>query len=139
MSNLDMHTWMIVALGLMVGVVIGSLIVYAIMRPKPGQKTVSQVQAELDDYKSQVSQHFSTTSELFKQMTGNYRSLYQHMATGATSLCDADAVAPELELAAAEMLPKKDHQTNPEATRIPETPDTDTSQLARSDNTTAKE
>jgi len=134
-----MHTWMIVALGLMVGIVIGSLIVYAIMKPKPGQKTVSQVQAELDDYKSQVSQHFSTTSELFRQMTENYRSLYQHMATGATSLCDADTVTPELELAAAEMLPKKGNQTNPQPTPVPETPDTDTSQLAQSDNTAAKE
>lgn len=111
MSDFRTEFWFVVILALLVGIGIGCLIQYMIRRPKPGEKTVSELQTELDDYKMQVSEHFSKTSDLFKDMTEHYRGLYHHMAAGATSLCDSQALNPELELTTSELLPEHSEQT----------------------------
>jgi len=51
---------------------------------------------ELDDYRQGVSAHFQETAELMQQMTGNYRTLYTHMARGADALCDMPDGDPRL-------------------------------------------
>lgn len=110
MNDLTAEFWLISVPILLLGMVLGALIVYAIVRPKPGQKTVSEVEAEFDDYKTQVAEHFSKTSEIFKDLTENYRGLYEHMAAGATSLCDAETVGTALELARSGLLSHADEQ-----------------------------
>ena len=47
------------------------------------------IQNELDDYRRDVSKHFSATAEHFQQIGQQYRALYKHMANGADSLCDS--------------------------------------------------
>jgi len=42
---------------------------------------------QLADYQGQVVDHFSQTSELLKEMTLHYRTIYQHLAQGAEALC----------------------------------------------------
>ncbi len=39
-----------------------------------------------DSYKQEVNTHFEKTAELFKDMTGAYRSLYNHMAESSGKL-----------------------------------------------------
>src|SRR5690606_41654974 len=43
------------------------------------------------------SSHFSTTAELFHNLTDSYRSVYQHLASGAQDLCP-EPVANRLSL-----------------------------------------
>ena len=39
------------------------------------------------DYRDQVTHHFMRTSELVQEMTQSYRSVYEHLASGAQQLC----------------------------------------------------
>ena len=48
-----------------------------------------EVRTELDNYRRQVTEHFSTTAAHFEAIGAEYRKLYEHMATGAGELCDA--------------------------------------------------
>lgn len=41
----------------------------------------------LSRYQSQVVGHFNQTSDLLKEMTLQYRNIYQHLAEGAETLC----------------------------------------------------
>jgi uncharacterized membrane-anchored protein YhcB (DUF1043 family) len=47
-----------------------------------------EVQAELDAYRQQVTEHFSTTAAHFQAIGAEYRKLYDHMAEGAGQLCE---------------------------------------------------
>ncbi len=49
----------------------------------------SSIQKELDDYRRDVSNHFSETAAHFRSLGQQYQSLYKHMAQGAESLCDS--------------------------------------------------
>jgi uncharacterized membrane-anchored protein YhcB (DUF1043 family) len=57
---------------------------------------VSEVQQQYDDYRREVSQHFGRTAEHFKSIGREYRELYEHMASGADSLCDREAADVKL-------------------------------------------
>ena len=72
----------LLVLGVGLGLWIGS-----IGRGKEMAKT-AEVQAELDDYRRQVSEHFKTTAVHFESIGAEYRRLYDHMAAGAGSLCE---------------------------------------------------
>ena len=79
------------ALLLLVGAVIGYM-----MAGSRGSEKANEVQAELDDYRKQVTQHFSETAQHFQAIGAEYRKLYEHMAAGAGQLCDgAEAVSFE--------------------------------------------
>lgn len=42
---------------------------------------------EMNQYRAQVSDHFSDTSKLLRDLTLQYRSVYEHLAEGARTLC----------------------------------------------------
>jgi hypothetical protein len=48
---------------------------------------LSDAQSEHDDYRMNVMEHFSGTSDLLRDMTVQYRSVYQHLTKGASTLC----------------------------------------------------
>lgn len=50
------------------------------------------LQQELDDYRDEVNRHFATTADHFQTIGREYRALYQHMASGAESLCDPQRI-----------------------------------------------
>jgi len=43
--------------------------------------------AEHDDYRLNVVDHFSGTSDLLRDLTVQYRSVYEHLTKGASTLC----------------------------------------------------
>jgi len=43
---------------------------------------------ELKNYRTKVSSHFQETAQKVNALTENYRSVYEHLARGAQSLCD---------------------------------------------------
>jgi hypothetical protein len=55
-----------------------------------------EIQRQFDDYRREVTQHFGQTAEHFKAIGREYRDLYEHMAGGADSLCDRDALDTKL-------------------------------------------
>jgi uncharacterized membrane-anchored protein YhcB (DUF1043 family) len=46
-----------------------------------------KARAEYDAYRKRVADHFSETSERLHDLTLQYRSVYEHLAKGATELC----------------------------------------------------
>ena len=62
-------------------------------------RVVDEVREQFDDYRREVTQHFGRTAEHFKAIGREYRELYEHMASGADSLCDREAVDVKLSFA----------------------------------------
>jgi len=69
----------------------------------PNARRVKKLEAELNEskmaqaaYKKQVAEHFSESADLFSDITEKYRSLYEHMSTGASSLCERRNIPREL-------------------------------------------
>jgi uncharacterized membrane-anchored protein YhcB (DUF1043 family) len=66
----------------------------------PSRREIERLTAELTalksehaSYKGHVSKHFLKTSELVANMTASYKAVYDHLATGAQSLCrDTEAL-----------------------------------------------
>jgi uncharacterized protein len=79
----------LVAAGLAVGVALGRLWPLDALRAKTLEAERDGARADLVAYREQVSEHFQRTGELFDRITTDYRSLYEHLATGATELCQA--------------------------------------------------
>lgn len=46
-----------------------------------------RVEGELRGYRERVAEHFSETSERLHELTVQYRSVYEHLAQGASELC----------------------------------------------------
>lgn len=47
------------------------------------QAEIERLRADLVGQRSEVAQHFTATSDLFREMTQNYSRLYEHLADGA--------------------------------------------------------
>ena len=76
-------------------------------RKPVGDDAVRDLESRLDravqernDYESEVREHFSRTAELLNRLTEDYRSVYQHFATGAEQLCDGEVAVPAASLGA---------------------------------------
>lgn len=69
------------------------------LRARGESAKAGEVQQQFDDYRQEVSQHFGRTAEHFKAIGREYRELYEHMASGADSLCDSEAVDVKLSFA----------------------------------------
>ena len=52
-----------------------------------GKKKLADVEAELEEYRQEVSEHFSRSAEHFQAIGRQYRELYEHMAAGSEKLC----------------------------------------------------
>jgi len=83
--------WVIGILSLLIGAVLGCMITYALMarngRTHQLQLELNQLKENFRDYRDQVTHHFMRTSELVQEMTQSYRSVYEHLASGAQRLC----------------------------------------------------
>lgn len=67
-------------------------------------KKASDLEKELGDYRLDVTEHFRVTAEQFQAIGREYRKLYEHMATGAASLCDAKATGGRPSFPSADMI-----------------------------------
>ncbi len=56
----------------------------------------ADVQKQFDDYRQNVTEHFGRTAEHFQSIGEQYRELYEHMASGATTLLDPQALDDKL-------------------------------------------
>ena len=65
-------------------------------RKKAGaqQQELDQTKAELEHYKSQVNDHFTSSAELMGQVASSYQALYSHMAGQSQTLLSDTEVPP---------------------------------------------
>ncbi len=71
------------------------------IRRKSKRDVILDLEARLEraiesraDYEAEVAEHFATTAQLLNRMTRDYREVYNHLATGADSLCDGEVTIP---------------------------------------------
>ncbi|MEN8206075.1 MAG: DUF1043 family protein [Pseudomonadota bacterium] len=92
--------WIIGILGILLGIGLGSIVTYALAsrnsRNQNLQAELDQLSERFTEYRDQVSQHFMHTSDLVQEMTRSYRSVYEHLATGAFHLCGEQEDTPSL-------------------------------------------
>ncbi len=93
--------WAFGILGLAAGFGVGVFVGYRFLTNK--QRTaeleleLDAAKAERQDYQQHVTAHFAKTAELFQDMTASYRGVYQHLAEGASQLCDQTSQAARLD------------------------------------------
>lgn len=74
---------------------VGGLIGYTLARGKSDnmgkvrelESQLADSEKKLDEYKTEVSEHFGKTALLFNNLTDDYRAVYEHLATGSQTLC----------------------------------------------------
>ena len=53
---------------------------------------IKRTREQLEGYRGEVVEHFTGTSQLLRDLTHQYREVYDHLATGASSLCPEGSV-----------------------------------------------
>ena len=86
-------------------------------RMRSESSKADEVQQQFDDYRREVTQHFGQTAEHFKAIGREYRELYEHMAGGADSLCDRDALDTRLSFEPKAILESIAEEQEPQAPR----------------------
>ncbi|MEE4186738.1 MAG: DUF1043 family protein [Gammaproteobacteria bacterium] len=84
------------------GVIIGFLV--GNLKSKSAGTRARDAEAELAAYRKQVTEHFGQTAEHFQALGQQYKSLYEHLAAGADSLCDTPDAGRELAFVPSGML-----------------------------------
>ena len=96
-----MSETMMIVLGAVGFLAIGAGLGYwlAQLRTRSETARADEVRQEFEEYQRKVTQHFGQTAEHFRAIGREYRDLYEHMASGADSLCDRDAAEVKLSFA----------------------------------------
>lgn len=82
--------WVLIAVaGLVAGLGIGFWL--GRLGPKGAGARVAEAEAELENYKGKVTEHFAQSAAHFQAIGRQYRELYEHMAEGSERLCKTDA------------------------------------------------
>lgn len=84
--------------GLVVGLVAGLLATrrsHSAARVRELLAELESSRQELGQYRDEVSEHFTRTSDLLRRMTLQYRAVYEHLAEGARNLCPDGVAALE--------------------------------------------
>ena len=80
-------------LGVAAGIAVAYLWVLRDKRSDVLEHELQKQQSEFEQHLQKVDEHFVRTSELFQEMTENYRAVYEHLAAGANDLCSDRVVA----------------------------------------------
>lgn len=82
------------------------------------QQELEASKAELEDYKSQVNKHFTSSAELMEQVASSYQALYSHMAGQSQTLLGDNEMLPFAQL---QSLAEKEQQAPEEAEEVLQT------------------
>jgi len=85
-------TWIAVAAGIAIGLIAGVGLGRwagrsAAKRARDLEEQLAAAEDAMKRYRTQVSDHFSETSKLLRDLTLQYRNVYEHLADGARTLC----------------------------------------------------
>ena len=108
--------------GLLMGLLLAALVGRFFGSSAEAQRQAKQAEQSLDHYKAQVTAHFEKTAELFGDLSDSYRAVYEHMASSAQGLCDADEVRQRIAASSLQALPRETGaQTDGIPTAAPDT------------------
>lgn len=98
--------WLAAAGSLVLGVFVGVLIARAgsrrvAARARHLEEQLRTSEAEHARYRGQVSEHFGETSRRLRDLTLQYKSVYEHLADGARTLCPEGSIEIAASLAEA--------------------------------------
>lgn len=108
--------WLLPAIALLVGVVIGFLI----SRLAPGaapsrtQSQLDELQERFENYQNEVITHFNTTAALVRKLTQSYQDVQQHLSDGIDRLA-LDELTRQRLLSALQGDSKRERLQAPEA------------------------
>lgn len=90
--------WLVAAGGIGIGVLVGWFLGRSGARREADrvrdlEQQIERAAADHAQYRTHVSQHFVETSRRLHDLTLQYRSVYEHLADGARTLCPEGAVA----------------------------------------------
>ncbi|CAG0997356.1 Inner membrane protein YhcB [Myxococcaceae bacterium] len=75
------------AAGALIGILVGRRASLDRLRCQELEAELARVRDGATRYREDVAEHFTKTSELVKGLTLQYRSVYDHLAEGARTLC----------------------------------------------------
>jgi uncharacterized membrane-anchored protein YhcB (DUF1043 family) len=107
------NIWLISVAALVVGALIG----YLMGRSGGGNNQaeiaaqLEDTQQELENYKTEVNEHFEKTAALVNNLTNSYKEVHEHLARGAQGLCQPGSVDLSLEPAMQEKLTDESETT----------------------------
>jgi len=78
------------------GIFTGKIIAPNAARIKALEDKIDEQAKEHQSYKDSVAEHFSKSANLFGDMTEKYRSLHEHLSSGANDLCERRSLPREL-------------------------------------------
>ena len=84
---------LLVGAGLVVGFLVARLSSESHARVRKLEGELRALREQQQQYRKRVGDHFGRTSEIFRDLTGEMRTLYTHLAGGAEDLCDDDIPA----------------------------------------------
>ncbi len=106
--------------GLLLGMVPAIFTLRENRRAKQLQRELDELKSTHTAYREEVKQHFTQTSDLFQELTTNYRNVYEHLAKGAHSLCSEQQDIPRLDLPETKLLDnEKDAEWEANAGAVP--------------------
>jgi len=95
-----MSLWVVGILSFSLGTILGCIGAYLFLGRHEEtarlQHELRELRERFSAYRDQVSRHFMRTSELVQEMTRSYRTVYEHLATGAQDLCEEEPETPGL-------------------------------------------
>ncbi|KHL70939.1 MULTISPECIES: YhcB family protein [Pseudomonas] len=112
----SLMVWLVPAIALLVGVVIGFLI----SRLAPGaapsrtQSQLDELQERFETYQSEVVTHFNTTAALVRKLTQSYQDVQEHLTEGIDRLA-LDEVTRQRLLSALHDQQKRERLQAPES------------------------
>jgi uncharacterized protein len=74
-------------LGLLIGYLFGRRTSTAAQRYREVERKLDQVLQDKKIYEDEVVEHFSDTAKLLNNLTESYRDVHNHLAKGASNLC----------------------------------------------------
>lgn len=132
-EGFHLSIWLIgiacLAVGLVIGAAFASRLGGGPARVRELEEQLRRLRESDREYRESVSEHFNTTAGLVKQMTESYKDVYQHLASGAQSLCSAEVASRllprsndgvfenEAVIDEPGVLPPKDYDANPDPSR----------------------
>lgn len=101
--------WLLPALALIVGVVIGFLLARLLSGGSPGrvQHRMDEMQERFEAYQSEVINHFNTTANLVQKLNQNYQDIQEHLSEGASRLALDEASRQRLIVTLGEAQPQR--------------------------------
>lgn len=81
------------ALGVVIGVVLAGRLNIGPSRVRELENQIRQLKDTHNEYRVNVSDHFSMSAELVQHLTESYREVYQHLANGAQDLCTTEVAS----------------------------------------------